>query len=141
MVNNNFYRLTKIVVGLIIGSFLSASWFHFFGVISDFLHSQSVQAELDFGQIVIKHAAFIFYFSVISISIMIVIGLPLFFIGKKINKASWVNAVIFGGLVGLSVTFLYGGPQFNSLEDILSLIGNFVCPGVIAGYSLWYFGR
>lgn len=133
-----FFR--RIVTGVVVGSALAATWFHLSVIMmsSDWFISQQPGVEQRISEVLVKHASLIVFQSMFVLIIFVCVGLPIFFVARRMGIANLFTTITSGLIVGLLVSILYGGPDFDSLLGFVKMVVTFGTPGVIAAYALWY---
>ena len=125
------------MVGIVVGSALAATWFH----LSNIFMGIDTPGEQGPSEVLVKHASLIAFQSMFVLVMFIVVGLPIYFFARRFGKANLLSAIASGFIVGLLVSALYGGPNFDSLREFAKVVLVFGISGVIAAYAFWYFVR
>ncbi len=137
LVNDRLFFFRQIATGIVVGSALAATWFH----LSNILMSSSSVDGQRFPEILVKHASLIIFQSMFVLAIFVIVGLPIYFLARRIGKVNLSYAIASGFIVGVLVSTLYGGPDFGSLREFVKMASTFGVSGVIAAYAFWYFVR
>jgi spore maturation protein SpmA len=140
MVSDKLSFFSRMATGIVVGSVLAATWFHLsvIAVSSDWLISRQHGVEQRISEVLIKHASLIVFQSMFVLIIFLCLGLPIFFVARRMGMANLFTAITSGFIVGLLVSILYGGPDFDSLLGFVKMMLIFGVSGVIAAYALWY---
>lgn len=137
LVSDRLFFFRRIAAGIVVGSASAATWFHLSNI---FLTSSVLDGQPIF-EVLVKHASLIVFQSMFALVIFVVVGLPIYFLARRIGKANLLSAIGSGFIVGLLVSALYGGPDFGSLRGFATMVLMFGISGVIAAYAFWYFVR
>ncbi|MDP2198129.1 MAG: hypothetical protein Q8K01_06065 [Sulfurimicrobium sp.] len=135
--NDRLIFFRRIAAGIVVGSTFSATWFH----LSNILLASGSSDGQRLSVVLVKHASLIVFQSMFALVIFVVVGLPIYFLARRIGKANFFSAIASGFIVGLLVSVLYGGPDFDSLRGFAKEVSMFGISGVIAAYAFWYFVR
>lgn len=140
MVSDRLSFFRRIAAGITVGSVLAATWFHLLVIMmsSDMLIGRQHAGEQRISEVLIKHASLIAFQSMFVLIIFVCVGLPIFFVARRMGMANLFTAITSGFIVGLLVSILYGGPDFGSLLGFVKMVVTFGTPGVIAAYALWH---
>lgn len=134
---------TRLVIGVVIGSILAATWFHLSGFLmsSNGPGDQQLNGAPELFKLLLKHVSLVAFQSVVALVIFVCIGLPVYFVARRLGADNLRTAIASGFVVGLLVSMLYGGPEFNSLVGLLTTFVNFGTSGMIGACALWYYMR
>lgn len=129
----------NVLVGAVVGSLLAATWFH----LSVPLLSSDLPALLDssLSRGLLKNASLILFEAAFVFVTMGIGGVPLYLLARRFNKANLLVATLTGAILGVLLSWLYGGPDFHSMRGAILTIVNFGVSGAIAGSSFWYCAR
>src|SRR5262245_2296616 len=116
--------VARVFAGMLLGSLLSAMWFHLF--------TGALQTEVDD---ISTHLALVVFEATFVLVIFLVIGLPMFLLARRYSVANSSTASLAGVAIALLVSTLYGGPDLGGAATFFII--TFGGAGLLAAIPFW----